>query len=234
MLHIAQAKSYILPLGAEGFSLPPKRFSAMHLLYVGTLSNRDLEKTVVGFGRFFAEMKGTIDLSYDIIGDGLPAAKQRVKDAIERSNGKTVIRLHGRIPYTELKPFFEKCTVGVAFIPITPYYSPQPSTKVFEYLLAGMPVVATETDEIRRVITPEKGVLIQDTAESFYCGLKTLYDSLGRYDSNGIKASSAEYTWDFICENNLGPQFDAILKSTCIPGSSTQGGRPAAPESGCP
>ena len=73
---------------------------------------------------------------------------------------ENVCTTHGRIDYYKLKPFFDKCNVGVSYIPIRDYYQYQPPTKTFEYGLSGLVTIATETKSNQEVINNCNGILI--------------------------------------------------------------------------
>jgi glycosyltransferase involved in cell wall biosynthesis len=93
---------------------------------------------------------------------------------------------------------------------MTDYYDVQPVTKTFEYLLSGMPVIATNTSENRKVINQGNGVLIGDTAEDFYTGLKTILKNRLFFDSVKIRNNSMEYTWYNIVDKNLKIYLDQV------------------------
>jgi glycosyltransferase involved in cell wall biosynthesis len=204
-LHLNPRKCTVLPLGSPVHEVPPKTLGEFRLFYVGTLRNRHINRTVEGFCTFAGEMQGILETSYDIVGDGLPGDVDRLMQACRSHPLGSLVKYHGRIPHAELGPFFARCTVGVAFVPITEYYQFQPVTKVFEYLLAGMPVVATDTLENRKVIDRTNGVLIQDTAEGFYRGLRDLYEARARFDPEMIRKDSARYSWEQIISRTLRP-----------------------------
>jgi glycosyltransferase involved in cell wall biosynthesis len=186
-------------------ALAPKTFEQMRLFYVGTLLQRDLAKTVDGFARFYQEFHDRIELRYDIVGDGPEHEQQTLRQAIARSGCPHAITYHGRVPFADLGPYLEAANFGVAFIPMTPYFHPQPSTKVFEYLLAGMPVLATATDENVRVMDESRGVVFDDSAEGFYQGLIQASVRRSGFDSRKIREGSAEHAWSAIVDNNLHP-----------------------------
>jgi glycosyltransferase involved in cell wall biosynthesis len=213
LLRLNPRKCHLVPLGAEVPALPDKDFASMRLFYVGVLDGRHIDRTVEGFARFYAEFKDKVEASYDIVGyslekDTLP----RLKQAIRSSAAEDRITYHGRVPYTQLAPFLERNNVGVAFIPRYSHYEVQPATKLFEYALAGMAVIATSTLENTRVMSPEIGIVIEDTAEGFYEGLKRMLGMLSAYNSRTIKQSLAQYSWENIVRRNLAVYLRTILQ----------------------
>jgi glycosyltransferase involved in cell wall biosynthesis len=210
-LHISLKKSHVLPLGAEVPALAPKHFDSMHLLYVGSLESRHIYRTVEGFGRFVRERGADMKPTYDIVGFGHPEDEQKLREAIAQSGCAEAITFHGRIPYTQLGPFFERTNIGVAFVPLVDYYHCQPPTKLFEYLLAGMAVLATATFENLKVMADHTGVVIEDTADAVYDGLIRMSRNLQRYDSRAICASVENYTWERIVRQNLRPYLLSII-----------------------
>jgi glycosyltransferase involved in cell wall biosynthesis len=184
----------------------------MHLLYVGSLESRHIDRTVSGFARFYKEAYAQIPLSYDIVGFGPPGAEQTLRAAIVASGCADCITFHGRIPLPQLGPFLARNTIGIAFIPLEDHYQCQPATKLFEYLLAGMAVLATATYENSRIVQAESGVLIEDSADAVYEGLKALHRRLHTFDSRTIRSTVAEYTWARIVRGNLEPYLLSALE----------------------
>jgi glycosyltransferase involved in cell wall biosynthesis len=203
-------KAHILPLGAERISIIDKSFEKFDLFYVGTLFNRNLDITLHGFKQFYEEYKNTIPLSYTIVGDGQNDEAKALKGLVSRLGLSAVVKIAGRIPHTKLAPFFEKCNVGISYVPMTHYYDCQPVTKTFEYLLSGMPVLATDTSENRAVIKHETGILVGDTAGDFYHGLKTMYKNRHLFDSEKIWKSVSDFTWEKIINKNLAPYLRSL------------------------
>lgn len=196
-------KSALLPLGAEAVPTSKKCFDKLNLLYVGTLDNRNIETTVRGLA--LALKSTTAEIEYDIVGDGPGDELQRLKACIKACCLESHVHAHGYVCHERLTPFFEKCNVGVSFVPMTDYYDFQPPTKTFEYALAGLYVIATGTSANREVITAANGRLIKDTAESFADALKTLSDGRGQIDSEQIRISLKNYEWRNIVDGYLKP-----------------------------
>lgn len=121
-----------------------------------------------------------------------------------------VVSLPGFVPHRELARYYEKCNVGVSYVPINRIYDCQPPTKTFEYLLAGLPVIATNTSENAAVITEHNGLLIEDTPEAFYQALKKLAENRIAYCSDRIRAEALKYSWETIVHSNLVPYINAL------------------------
>jgi glycosyltransferase involved in cell wall biosynthesis len=211
-LKLDPARATILPLGGDQFARGAKSFDTCRLLYVGTLLDRRIHLTVEGLTAFYRLGAQDTFESYDIVGSGPDDQEQRLLEAISRSPVRDRIRVHGRIPNAELHPFFERANVGVGFIPEEEYYQPQPSTKVFEYLLSGMAVIATRTYENARVINKSNGVLIPDTPEGFSEGLRQIVAARLQFNSGSIQRSVGEYSWDAIVQQTLRPYLDLVLR----------------------
>lgn len=191
-------KAVILPLGADVISSKEKKFEEINLLYVGTLHQRNLDKTVNGFAYFMAEGKHDFPVTYTIIGYGYQEEERRLNELVDKLQLQDVVRIMGRVPHNQLASFFDSHNVGVAFVPITEFFDVQPVTKTFEHLVSGMPVIATATKENRLVVNDSNGILIDDTERGFCEGLKNLTAKRGGFDSKKIMKNAEKYRWEKI------------------------------------
>jgi len=203
-------KAHIIPLGADIISSSDKTFESLHLLYVGTLFNRNIEVTIAGFKQFFEALNKHLNITYTIIGDGSNNEEHALRNLAFKFGLSDVVKITGRIAHTELSPYFDSCNIGVSYVPLTDFFDCQPVTKTFEYLLSGMPVIATKTSENNLVIKPENGVLVKDTAEDFCAGLKAIYGKRHLFDSAQIRKKAMGYTWENITKGNMKPYLDRI------------------------
>lgn len=214
LLLLSKKKTHILPLGADIFYEGSHSFDKFYLLYVGTFSLRNIHQTIEGVNLFvdrYPHLRNI--LRYDIIGFGNEEDEKLVIGKIKEFKLGDLVIYHGRKKYDELSECFVKANVGVAYVPITRYFDYQPVTKLFEYMLSGMPVIATETRENKKTIRPNTGILIRDNPESFCNGLKELYDNRHIYDSNEIRASVNSITWEQIVNSNLKPYLLQLANS---------------------
>ncbi|HPY67087.1 MAG TPA: glycosyltransferase [Bacteroidales bacterium] len=190
----------IFPLGADPVHVQRIPKARLSLLYVGVLSSRNIIDTVEGV-RLFLKDHPSADIHYTIIGGAWNNEADELKSKIERDKLENVIELHGYIPHNNLINFYANANAGVSYIPVKPWYEFQPATKTFEYLMAGMPVIATSTCENRRVINSRNGLLIDDNAISFSEALGKIYDNIGSYDEEEIRESVSQYRWEKLVSN---------------------------------
>lgn len=203
-LKLSPHKASVLPLGADSLSCVAKDYTDIHLLYVGTLVGRDVYKTVEAVG-IFVRTHPEVALTYDIIGDGRRDEEEYIHQLIENYCLKGIVTMYGRIPYAQLTPYFDKCNVGVSFIPCTPYYDNQPPTKTFEYVLSGLYCIATATISNKQLITKENGLLIDSTVEDFVNALEYIAANHVSFREQEIRNSLKDYTWNKIVDKHLVP-----------------------------
>ena len=211
-LNISNKKSIVVPLGSEILFTGNHTFDTLNLLYVGTLDDRNISETIEGLHLFLQNNEGnTIKICYTIIGFGSDSETFRILKSISENNMSDFVKFEGRKYYEELIPSFEQSNIGIVFVPQTPWYDCQPVTKLFEYMLAGMPVIATNTYENRLMVNENNGVLINDSAEGFCSGLTNIYDKRNSFNSSEIRKSVESYTWKNIVNSNLKPYLLKLL-----------------------
>lgn len=205
LLNLKRNTYNLVSLGADVIDSSPKNFTKMNAIYVGTLNKRDIHNTIIGFN-IFREKYPNINFNYDIIGFGTKDEENIIKHLIHKYNLSDEIKFHGRINYENLPPFFAKANIGIAYVPMTPYFDCQPSTKIFEYELSGMYCIATNTSENKLIINQSTGLLCDDNANSFFLALEHYYLSdKSTLSSENIKISMQKYTWNNIVKHQLLP-----------------------------
>jgi len=199
--------------GDTRISTNEKIFNEIKMIYLGTLSNRNLHETVEGLGIFIRDNCQHSIVSYDIIGTGKQEYIDMINAKINEYNLNNIVRVHGFLNDDDIKPFFNKCNLGVAYVPITEYYTNVVATKLYEYLLSGMAVIATATNENAKIVNKNNGVLIQDNPESFCVGLKNIVNKMPSLSSNRIFVESNNKTIEFCVKNYVVPVFNKFINS---------------------
>jgi glycosyltransferase involved in cell wall biosynthesis len=217
ILYLNKQNTLILPLGADVISNKLRSFDHLNLLYVGALNLRNIDQTIKGIALFISKQKeqSTV-INYTIIGFGKRSEEQKIITMIENMGLSDYVFFLGRKKYTDLNIYFNTSNIGVAYVPIKPYYEYQPVTKLFEYLLSGMPVIATNTHENRLVMNNRNGVLINDTPEDFCNGLMKIYEQRKSFESSEIKKSVESYTWEHIVKTILKPFLQNLIEMQSI------------------
>lgn len=107
-------------------------------IYIGTAYLRHLDQLFEGWNSF--RSKDT-KIRLVVIGD---AIRQKVLSNFVRTANNS-ITLHPNISPDKLWPLLRAADFGVAYVPKTPGFAYQQSTKILEYVAAGLPVLATNT-----------------------------------------------------------------------------------------
>jgi glycosyltransferase involved in cell wall biosynthesis len=208
-LCLSMNKCHWLPLGGHR-KLYKKDYSTINLLYIGTLDQRNIHSTIEGL-RIFTEKYPDIQVCYDIVGYGKEIAEEILKSSIIECKLEDKVNYWGYVPYDKIDEYLCKSNIGIVFIPVTPYYDYQPSTKLFEFLLSGMPVIATKTYENKLIVNTSNGVLIDDNPEGFSIGLKKMVEDIKFYNDDLIRNTVSDYDWANIITYNLKPLLFSLV-----------------------
>lgn len=205
--------THIIPLGGEIMQVPPKKFDAIKLLYLGSLNKRHIDDTIYGLSLYLERKDAFQDITYDILGFGGDSVISEINEAILKTNLNDKVLFHGRKKIDELRPFFEKCNIGVVYIPQTKWYNYQPATKFYECLLAGMPVIATNTNENKLAVKEGCGVITEDNPLAFADAVEKIIREKESYNSVMIINFFSEFAWNNIVKYNLEPYLDRVINS---------------------
>lgn len=201
-LHIQKKKMFILPLGSDIISSKPKLFDSPRLFYIGTFGNRNLHHVFLGLSMAIKEKPDLrAVISFDVVGFGYRGEERGLRKLVGDLGLQGIVRFHGRLSHDDAKMFFDKSNIGISYVPITDYYDHQPPTKTYEYILSGIPVIATATSENARLISSVNGVLCQDTPDSFANALLICISKFPEYESEVIRATLSGATWENIASN---------------------------------
>ncbi|RJG01080.1 glycosyltransferase [Noviherbaspirillum sedimenti] len=121
------------------------------------------------------------------------------------------VRVGGRIPGREIPGILENADAGLCFMEDLPWWRFNPPTKLFEYLVAGVPVLASDIRTHTQYVT------------NWYNGMICQYDSRSLADAIGLlwqrradlpylkrnaRRSGEQYLWD-----RIEPEFLQAIKT---------------------
>ncbi|MHA1285501.1 MAG: glycosyltransferase, partial [Promethearchaeota archaeon] len=182
-------------------------------IYVGTFNNRNIEVTVESFIELRKKYK---NVKYIIIGNGIQREYEKIKNLCEM-NKKLGLIFVGYIPYTYISNFLKIAKIGVAYIPMQEKYNYQPTTKLFDYLLAGIPVIATKTYANMKVFKNKfHGILVNDRKEEFLNGMIYMIKNINKFDCYKIFESAQSYSWESITRKKLAKYLEKISMKIMI------------------
>lgn len=203
-----------IEVGVPDYGFQEKNFNKIKLLYLGTLSNREVWKSVKGLG-IFIKNNPDIIIEYNIIGPGHVGEVSKLIETISESHLEDKVKYHGYLSVEEVEKFFSYSNVGVAYVPINEYYE-NPSTKTLEYLISGMPVIATNDIIKKEIINNDCGVLIDDNPESFAEGLEKLVNNIKHYNSQRIREMFRKNSLENTIKTGYAPKLRKIIEKNKI------------------
>lgn len=200
----------VLPLGGIRVPFDTRDLRTFRLVYIGTLHSRGVHTTVEGLGRFHEQLGGVVDFTYDIVGSGPDADVDQIREAIARYGLEDAVTLHGYVPHEDAIELLRDCNIGFSYVPMHSFYDCQPPTKTYEYLLAGLVVIATRTKENELIMNGDRGVLIDDDAEAVQAALAEVLRKRDEYDPYAIQQGMVPFEWGNIVDEVLIPYLDRM------------------------
>ncbi|MBO1224086.1 MAG: glycosyltransferase [Candidatus Scalindua sediminis] len=198
-LKIPKSKNYVYSVGFQKrlLTILEKTFREYNLLYVGSLVSRQLFLTIYAFDRFCNDHP-ELKLKYKIVGYGGLEDEEMIIQAIQNSRNSDKIIFEGYKTSDELFSDFQEFNIGISFIPDNEYFQFQPPIKTYEYLAAGMPVIATNTYENLKILSKYNSIIIHATEEGFYDGLEKMIEKASIFNSYKIQEPIRHFSWDVV------------------------------------
>lgn len=212
---VARGKVQVVPNGVDPGRFPerlrptcPASPGVFTVGFVGTL------KPWHGLGilvEAFAQLhRGQPQSRLLIVGDG--PERERINAALEVRHLAKAAHFTGSVTPSEVPPLLVSMDVGVAPYPSSAnfYFSP---LKVFEYMAAGLPVVASRIGQLEKLIVPEKnGLLVPPgDAGALAAALERLQmqpELRQRLGRQGREMVLRNHTWDSVAQR--------ILQLACV------------------
>jgi glycosyltransferase involved in cell wall biosynthesis len=155
----------------ERFGIP---HDAAVLVYVGGLQEgRGLRKLI--------ECSKTLtSIHVLLIGNGF--LRQRLEEFAEASGVNDRVHFASAVPSDEALKIAAACDVGISLIePISRSYELALPSKLFEYMMAGLPVVSSQLEQVVELFAEQEWIAFVDIndAESVQTGIRTAIEMAG-------------------------------------------------------
>ena len=207
---MAKGQIQVVPNGVD-----PKRFSVdvkpslrrtpeeFIIGFVGTMKPwHDLSSLVRAFAKLYREDPKTRLL---MVGDG--KGLKKVRDSLSSHNCRQAVHFTGAVPPEQIPGLLATMDVAVAPYSLNDqcYFSP---LKVYEYMAAGLPVVASRVGQLTELIQDGVNGLLYppDDSDCLAEKLHLLKFHSELRDSLGLKAKEhidKHYTWDIVVRRIL-------------------------------
>ena len=166
------------------------------LIYIGGISfHRGLQYIINGMSMLVPDLP----VRLWIAGDG--KYSPILKDQVRKLSLQKFVEFFGMVSKEKTEDLMKKADVG-----LIPHIRSEQSdnsspNKLFEYMAAGLPVLASDCISVKRVIAETEAgrTYVFDSPTDFKRVLKKLYDEKGKsviFTSNGTKAIREKYNWD--------------------------------------
>lgn len=150
------------------------------------------------------------DIRLFIVGEG--PAKEKFTRLVSELNLTSRIVFFGRLPYTKLPEIFAESTVGLIFGTPGKLWQYACPLKLFQYMAAGLPVVAIDVGETARLIKEfHVGITADYEINDFIkkTAMLLLNQDLLNFYSRNAKTVAKHYDWSILMKNYL-KEIDAI------------------------
>jgi glycosyltransferase involved in cell wall biosynthesis len=138
-----------------------------------------------------------------IAGDGPREAIRDIRAAAAQAGVETAVEFLGPIPHADVAQLLADAAVGIATFEPTPLRVFAAPLKVFEYMAAGLPIIATDATEAADIVQRHRcGVSTPLDAAAIANAIThmlTNAERWGELSRNGV-AASAHYDWSVLME----------------------------------
>ncbi|CAM4104512.1 glycosyltransferase family 4 protein [Listeria booriae] len=144
--------------------------------------------------------RGHSAVQLKLIGPMQPQVEQEVTEYIRKYGLEDTVITYGRIPYTEIWQQYASAHVGLCLLHPIPNYMHSLATKLFEYMAAGLPILATDIPDWKALLeTTDTGLTanVWNAEEVAEQAEKLMRDPALRqhFALRGRKAFETMYNW---------------------------------------
>lgn len=202
----------IVPLGVDTKAFRPTKRpmrKSISFIYVGTLNkNRRLQSMLEAFEMVYQDYP---DVRLLIAGAGND--RMNLEAWTRKRRLQEAIKFLDRIDHREVPGLVQQADCGLAYVPITPWFQPQPQLKTLEYLAAGLPVVATATAGNAALWNSlPKPLLTSDEPQEFAAGLRYAVENISELAKINFRKVALRYEWSTVVRRNLLPFYQEVFK----------------------
>jgi glycosyltransferase involved in cell wall biosynthesis len=169
------------------------------LVYIGGISRPRGAKELI---ELVDRIHQSHDITFQFIGDfSSNSFREEIMNGIEDRNLESFVEFTGRLPFDEAIQQVAKADIGYAILHKEPNFVGSLPTKLFEYMMCGIPVIISDVDKWKQIVSENDcGIAVSPTNISEITdATKRLINNdheRARMGSNGRVAVQSKYRWD--------------------------------------
>lgn len=172
--------------------------STLYLVYVGFLTPlRGLDLLIRATKEFVDSKNNNRSIYIDIVGKG--SSKNDLQKLVDDLNLQDHIKIHGWLEQTEVDSLMARANVGALTYRVCGHWNHTIPNKIFDYMLAGLPVLTTPVIPISRIIkSTDCGIVAADATPAELAKALNMLTSASLRNQlglNGINAIHRKYNW---------------------------------------
>lgn len=187
----------------------------LRLLYTGSV-HKDRGRDIMIEAIAQARADG-VPVQLTIVGAD-PEQLSYCRQYVARLGVQDAVHVVGRVPGSEIPSYIGRADAGLCIMADKPYWRFNPPTKLFEYLVAGLPVLASDINTHTHYISHwGNGLIFEYDAVSLAKAIGTLWQCRDELPALKMRAyeSGRPYLW-----SRIEPEFLALMESLIEHGQS--------------
>lgn len=125
--------------------------TSLHLVYVGFLTElRGLDLLINAISHYIKRGNPANTIKVDIVGKG--ASKAKLQELVTNLGVAESVTIHGWLSHERVSELMSAANVGALTYRVCGHWNHTIPNKIFDYMLAGLPVLTTEVIPIRRIV----------------------------------------------------------------------------------
>lgn len=128
-----------------------KKNECLTLIYVGVLTEQRGLFNMLELAKYLKE-HSAVKFNLKLIGP-IFTKENKINQFIKENGLDDIVKIYGRIQYNDIWRHYSQADIGLCLLHPTPNNLNSQSTKLFEYMAAGLPIIASDFSSFTQLLT---------------------------------------------------------------------------------